>query len=258
MSLYERVVAVRVGRSGGRAPDRLMDASPLFWLSTFAAVYAFFVAAPAVFHGAFPLYSNIEWGDALDVLTPFVVFGVLWMALRSGAGPLDPVLLFAFVALALVWTQGQGMHLSSNSIEHQVPDGASGPLPNVIHFYDEQLSHYIHQSADMLLPLFLLAVVWRGQGAVRSARGWMVVLPAALYGTVVAVSSIEANVIPLALPVMAGTGLVVGVAYQARPRLRESSLFAFSGVAVVVALGVLVGWGAYHGGWPELSEVGLI
>jgi hypothetical protein len=230
----------------------------MYWLTLFAVVFAFFVTAPALFHGAFPLYENIEWGDVLDIATPFVVFGALWIAVRSSEGPLDPALLFGFVALAMVWTQGQGMHLSSNSIQHQVPDGASGPLPDVIHFYDEQLSHYIHHAADAVLPLFLLAIVWRGRRTAQSASRWIVVLPAALYGTVVAISSIEANVIPLALPLIAGTALVAGIAFRAQPELRNSWLFAFSGVAVVVALGVLMGWGGYHGGWPELSDVGLI
>ena len=59
--------------------------------------------------------------------------------------------------------------------------------------------------------------------------------------------------------VVAGSAaLVAGIAYRAQPELRNSWLFAFSGVAVVVALGVLMGWGGYHGGWPEPSDVGLI
>jgi hypothetical protein len=39
-------------------------------LTAFSVVYAFFLTAPAVFHQEFPLRTDMEWGDVLDIPTP--------------------------------------------------------------------------------------------------------------------------------------------------------------------------------------------
>ena len=44
----------------------------------------------------------------------------------------------------------------------------------------------------------------------------------------------------------------------ATPIWPQITLFAFTGASLVSGLGVVMGWGAYHGGWPEPSEIGLI
>jgi hypothetical protein len=200
----------------------------------------------------------MEWGDVLDIPTPLVVFGFVWLLVRRTVGTVDTLVAFPLLLIALVWTQGQGMHLASNSIGHQVAEGESGSLPGLIHFYDEQLSHYIWYLGVVALHGFLLFVMWRDKGLASPGRPVAVVPAALLYGGVLGIDAIEAAVVPLVLPAFALTAVLAAYLYRSESRLRGVELFAFAGASVFVALGVLLGWGAYHGGWPEPSDLGLI
>ena len=227
-------------------------------LTVFSIAYAFFLTAPAIFDQEFPLRTDIEWGDVLDIPTPLVVFGFVWLLVRRTVGAVDAVVAFPLLVIALVWTQGQGMHLASNSIGHRVAEGESGTLPDLIHFYDEQLSHYIWYLGVTVLPGYLLIMMWRETG-LSSAERPLAVLPSALlFGLVLGISSIGAAVVPMALPLFIVTAVLAAYLYRSAPRLRGVELFAFAGAAVVVASAVLLAWGAYFGGWPEPSDLGLI
>ena len=191
----------------------------------FAVVYAFFISAPAVFHQEFPLRRDIEWGDVLDIATPFLVFTLAWALIRAAVGGLSGGLGLAFLILAVAWTQGQGMHLASNSIGHQVPENASGDLPEVIHFYDEQLSHYIWYLGVGLLPLFLLVVLWRGQPSSDAGTARPVLIAGVIYGVSLGLSSLEAAVVPLTFSLFAATLVFAAFLYRSAPRLRRVELF---------------------------------
>src|SRR3989304_5589790 len=162
-------------------------------LTAFSVAYAFFITAPAIFHQEFPLRTDMEWGDVLDIPTPLVVFGLVWLLVRRTVGTVDTLVAFPLLLLALVWTQGQGMHLASNSIGHQVAEGARGTLPDLIHFYDEQLSHYIWYLAVALLPGYLLLVMWRDRGLASPERPFAVLPAALLFGLVLGISPLEAD-----------------------------------------------------------------
>ncbi len=251
----------RAPSDGGHAgPGGAATAPRRSWILfvLFSVIYAFFISAPALFHQEFPLRRDIEWGDVLDIATPLLVFATAWALMRASVGSLGGRLGFAFLLLALVWTQGQGMHLAANSIQHQVPENASGALPDLIHFYDEQLSHYIWYLGAGLLPLFFLVVLWRRRPVSDARAGPAVLLAAVLYGVTLGLSSIEAAVVPLTFSFFVLTLVFAAFLYRSAPPLRRAALFTFCLTAVAVAIGVLVGWGAYHGGWPELSDVGLI
>ena len=227
-------------------------------LTAFSIAYAFFLTAPAVFHQEFPLRTDIEWGDVLDIPTPLVVFGFVWLLVRRTVGAVPAVVAFPLLVIAIVWTQGQGMHLASNSIGHQVAEGARGSLPDVIHFYDEQLSHYIWYLGVIALQGYLLIVMWRNKRLDSPGRPFAVLPAALLFGLVLEIDSIEAAVVPLALPGFVLISMLVAYLYRSSPRLRGVELFAFTGTSVFVAVGLMLGWGAYHGGWPEPSDLGLI
>lgn len=227
-------------------------------LTAFSIAYAFFLTAPAVFHQEFPLRREMEWGDVLDIPTPLVVFGLVWLLVRRTLAKVDALVAFPLLLIALVWTQGQGMHLASNSISHQVAEDASGPLPDLIHFYDEQLSHYIWYLGVVVLPGYLLVVMWRDRALASGGFPFAVLPPAMLFGLVVGIDAIEAAVVPMALPAFVLSSILAAYLYWSTSRLRGVELFVFAGASVLVALGVLLGWGVYYGGWPEPSDLGLI
>ncbi len=227
-------------------------------LTAFSIAYAFFLTAPAIFHQEFPLRTDMEWGDVLDIPTPFVVFAFVWLLVRRTVGTVDAMVAFPLLLIALVWTQGQGMHLSSNSISHQVADGANGTLPGLVNFYDEQLSHYIWYLGVATLPGFFLIVMWRDKGLI-GRESPLAVLPAALlWGLILGIDSIEAAVVPMALPAFVLTAVLAACFYRSASRLRGVELFAFTGASVLTATGVLLVWGVYYRGWPEPSDLGFI
>ena len=232
--------------------------APTTWpaLSLFAVVYTLFVALPAVLDGDFPPRDDLLWGDILDLATPLAVFSALWIVLRRAGAQRDPVLLGALALLAVVWAQGQGMHLAANAINHHltVNDGDAGRLTE---FLDETLSHYLWYAAVVATPGFFLLVAARSPQATVDEAAYEA--PAALlFGAILAISSLEADVVPLALPVFAIT-LISGVLWSRRQRSRlRSPLTRFAAAATAIALAVIVAWGIVHGGWPEPSELGLI
>jgi hypothetical protein len=227
-------------------------------LTAFSIAYAFFLTAPAVFHEEFPLRREMEWGDVLDIPTPFVVFGLVWLLVRRTVATVDAFAAFPLLLIALIWAQGQGMHLASNSLSHQVAGDASGPLPDLIHFYDEELSHYIWYLGVVALPGYLLVVMWRDRAPFSGGFPFAVLPSALLFGLVLGIDVVEAAVVPMALPAFALISILAAYLYWSTSRLRGVELFVFTGASVLVALGVLLGWGAYHGGWPEPSDLGLI
>ncbi len=227
-------------------------------LTAFSIAYAFFLTAPAIFHQEFPLQKDMEWGDVLDIPTPFVVFGFVWVLVRRTVGRFDAPVILALLFIALVWTQGQGMHLASNSISHHLSPGQGGSLADIIDFYDEKLSHYIWYLGVFVLPIYLLLVMWRDRDPAPGGRPLAALPGALLFGLVLGINATEAAVVPMALPLLSLALVLAGLLYRHARRLRGVELFAFTGVSVLVALGELLGWGAYYGGWPELSDVGLI
>jgi len=227
-------------------------------LSLFSAVYAFLILAPSIFHQDFPLKSGMEWGDALDIATPFVVFGLVWLLVSRTVSALGGRATVVLLLIAVVWAQGQGMHLASNSIGHQFSEDEGGAAFDLVHFYDEVLSHYIWWVAILALLVYLLALMFGDRTLSSGGRPFAALPAAAVFGSVMGVNAIESAVVPMALPAFAAIAGLAAYLFGSAPRLRGVELFAFTGASAAVALGVLLGWGVYYGGWPEPSEVGLI
>ncbi len=89
----------------------------------FALAFAIFFIGPAFLDQQFAFYSLMKNGDVLDLLTPLVLIPLYWLLFRSvekenrcWCGML------AFVILAALWAEGQGMHLTANSICHLMGD----------------------------------------------------------------------------------------------------------------------------------------
>ena len=224
-------------------------------LNLFSAVYAFLIVAPSIFHQDFPLKTGMEWGDALDIATPFVVFALVWLLASRTVGALDGGATLVLLLIAVVWSQGQGMHLASNSIGHQVTEGEGSGL---VLFYDEVLSHYIWWVAILALLVYLLALMFGDRTLSSGGRPFAALPAAAVFGSVMGVDAIESAVVPMALPAFVAIAGLAAYLFGTTPRLRGVELFAFTGASTFVALAVLAGWGVYYGGWPEPSEVGLI
>jgi hypothetical protein len=235
--------------------ENLMTPKPSLIL-VFAIGFAFFILAPAFLGISFPGYPLIHWADVLDLLTPMVLIPIYWLLFTdSGEKARSRGLVIAFLVLAAVWTEGQGMHLSANSISNLLGGGLT-VVHNLVHFYDEVLSHYVwHIGIVGLSVVLLLSRVEGGEGAVPVR--WGMVIPASvLYGFTFFAAVDEGTTVPVGLP--AAVMIVVGVWLRRRRELRTDSLTAFFFYGYLIALLLLLGWFAYWGGFPEFSETGFI
>ncbi len=223
----------------------------------FAVAYAVLIISPAFLDGQFPAYPLIKWGDVTDLLTPWILLPLYWLLYRVDArtppGTRENV---AFLVLAALWVQGQGMHLAANSIGHLL-DSQKGTDPQLLtHFYDEGLSHYLWHLGVVGLAALLLWRQW--QHPFKGERSSLVMesVGGVIYGLTYFVSTVEAGTGWLGVPFAAGVvafGLLRG-----RQAVREQPILAFSLVAYGLAAILFLGWAIYWQGFPQFSEVGII
>jgi hypothetical protein len=206
----------------------------------------------------------MSYQDAIDLLTPLVLIPLYWFLFRfaseraTGLGEE-----IAFLALAVFWVQGQGMHLSANSISNLIENLAKNGVIDVTgsdiftltYFYDELLSHYLWHIGILGLIVVLIHREWR-QPAGEATLWWATLTGGVLYGLILFLITLEGQTTPLALPfiiLFALFGLAGG-----RRKLGQQPLLAFFCVACLVAALVYLAWGLIWGGFPQLTEVGLI
>jgi len=202
----------------------------------------------------FPPYPRMHWADLLDLFTPLVMIPLYWLLFRGLTGEnkaTKPVL--AFLLLAALWIEGQGMHLSANSISNLLGSGSSA-VHELVHFYDEVLSHYLWHLAIIGLSVLLLLRV--GVPAQGMAIQWGVIAPAALlYGFTYFVAVIEGATVPLGLP--AAALLVLWLALSRRHQARTHNLAGFFLAGYGLALVLFLVWFLIWGYFPEPSAVGI-
>jgi hypothetical protein len=197
----------------------------------------------------------MHWADIFDLFTPLVIIPLYWLLFRDSTqtarGTISTIV---FLLLASLWIEGQGMHLSANSISNLLGQGSS-TVHDLVHFYDEVLSHYLWHFAIIGLSVLLLSLV-KSSPAGASVH-WAFIGPAAiLYGFTFFVAINEGGTVPLGLP--AAILIVLWIAFSKRRIITSHNLVGFFLVGYAVALVFFLGWYLYWGGFPEFSEVGII
>ena len=227
-------------------------------LVAFAILYVAFISTPALADAPFPARRDLRWGEIVDLATPAVILSLVWLIVY-GAAHVSGRVLVALVVISIFWAQGQGMHLAANAINHQMDERTAPALAGVTEFLDETLSHYIWHVGILAIPALFLALAWRRSN--RTTASWRAVAMTAggVWGAMMGLDVIESVVVPLALPVfvLLAAGAVIGL-IRAAPRPSPHPVYDFAAAGCIVAVLILIGWGGYHGGWPELSDVGLI
>jgi hypothetical protein len=224
---------------------------------------AFFILL-IFFRIPFPLYSHMSYQDAIDILTPVALIPIYWLLFRYSASNRSSLPEeFAFVVLAALWVEGQGMHLSANSISNltvnpsqkQIIDITGTEVFNLTYFFDEHLGHYLWHIGVLGLAALLIYREWRQPVGTRTA--WWAAIPAGiLYGFTYFAIFLEGQTLALGLPF--AFLVVLFTLIWGRHKLARQPVLAFFFVACLLAALFFTGWRLYWGGFPQFSEVGLV
>ncbi len=237
-------------------------------LSLLTLVFAFlslvFINLLVFLRHRFPLYPLLNYQDIFDILTPLVLIPIYWLLFKYASGDrpglAEEMVFFAFAAL---WVEGQGLHLSSNAIDNLIEGLARSGVVNIkptdiytlSYFLDEHLSHYMWHIGMVGLAVLLVYREWRHPAGVTTA--WWAAIPAGIiYGFACFFIFLEGQSVALGLPCV-----VIGLAFAliaGRRKLGQRPVLAFFFVVSLLAFLLFTGWGVYWGGFPQLSDVGLI
>jgi hypothetical protein len=244
---------------GGLAPSRRADRLPAALLAYSFALAALLLIPPYLKASVGPPQA-FTLQEAVDLVTPLVVIPLAWLVFDL-AGGLGRRGLVAFLVVAALWVEGQGIHLAANAIgdafSHDGADAFYLTVPGDLDLWlDETLSHWMWHVAWVGLSILILAAATRDPATPSDRTSATAVAAGAVYGATFFLVSVEGVTTPLGIP--ASILILAWCVLAARRGLIRQPVFTFFLVATVVTLVGYVGWGALNG-WtlPEFSKVGL-
>lgn len=212
----------------------------------------------------FPLYPLMSYQDAFDILTPLVLIPIYWLLFKYATKDASSLAAeIAFLVLAAFWVEGQGIHLSANSIDNlidalarnQVIDIKATDVYQLTYFFDEHLSHYLWHIGMLGLAALLIYHEWRHPvGA--TTTWWAVILAGVIYGFSYFCIFLEGRTVVLGLPfaiVVFAFALI-----SERKHLAQRPVLAFFFVACLLAFLLFTGWRLYWGDFRGFFDAGLI
>jgi hypothetical protein len=244
------------GRAGSvslRRTDRL----PAALLAYAVALAAFLLVPPFLCRPVGPPQA-FTLQEAVDLLTPLVVIPLAWIVFHL-AGGLGRGGLLAFLVVAALWAEGQGIHLAANAI------GDAFPLAEAKAFYltvpgdldlwlDETLSHWMWHAAWIGFAILMLAAATRGPAVTGVRTSVTAVLAGLIHGATFFLVSVEGVTTQLGIP--ASILILAWCLVAGRRGLRHPVVTFFLVSTIVTLLGYAV-WGVRNGGTlPEFSTGG--
>jgi hypothetical protein len=218
-------------------------------LLAYAVALAFFLLVPPNLHPTVgpPTWFTLQ--EAVDLLTPVVVIPLAWFVLDC-CGVIRGRALVAFVIIAAVWIEGQGIHLAANAIgDAFIKGGARDAFyatdaGDLDHWLDEVLSHWMWHLAWAALAILMLGVATRqgdwptGPGAATSAIAGLI--HGVTFFFVTTEGATTAMGIPLSIVLLAWSGWLT----RAGSRHPVVRFVLVSSAATLLAY---LGWAALHG-----------
>ena len=222
----------------------------------FTIAFAIFFIGPPLLGRPFDPYPLMNVADVFDILTPLVLLPLYWLLYRkSQPGPVSMSGIIVFFIFAAFWAQGQGMHLSANSIGHLLKGMEGSDIYNLTYLYDEVLSHYLWHFGIIGLSAFLIFRQWQNPFIKEQATLWPLILAGVIHGFTFFLMVIEAGTAPLGV-----TFAVLVVLFSliwGRKKMSQQPLTTFFFISYTVATFFFIGWGIYWRGLPQFSEVGF-
>ena len=223
----------------------------------FAILFAVFIVTPAFLNGQFAPYPLIKNGDILDLLTPLVLIPLYWLLFQiQPIRPPSQKEMLVFLVFAVLWVQGQGMHLVANSIGHLTQTYSGSEIEQLTHFYDEILSHYIWHFGLVGLSALLIYRHWQNPFLKQRSGLRFEITAGIIHGFNYFIDIVESGTTVLGVPF--AVGVVIFTLIWGRQHLRQQPILVFFFVSYSIACLFFLGWGLYWGGLPEFSKVGII
>jgi hypothetical protein len=243
----------------GPEAARREDGLPVALLAYSVALAAFLLVPPYLKASVGPPQA-FTLQEAADLVTPLVVIPLAWLVFDL-AGGLGRRGLVAFLVLAALWVEGQGIHLAANAIGDAFPHDAAevfyGTVPGDLDLWlDETLSHWMWHAAWVALAILMLGAATRSSVIPPDRTSAIAAAAGIIYGATFFLVSVEGVTALLGIP--ASVVVLAWCLVAGRRGLARQPVFTFFLVATVVTLIGYVGWGALNG-WtlPEFSKVGL-
>ncbi len=225
------------------------------WLIIFSASFAVLLISPALLSSQFPPYPLMKVGDVFDTLTPLILIPIYWILFHSRDQDPGLAKTILFLVLAGLWMEGQGMHLSANSIGHLLEKDQENVTYALTLFYDEVLSHYLWHGGIVGLSALL---IWQDMHSpvcddpISLLEG----LAGFIYGFVFFIIVVEAGTAPLG--VTFALLVVVFSLIRGWKEVKGRPIWRFFFASYLIATILFAIWAIYWGGLPEFSEVGII
>ena len=243
----------------GSVPQPRAERLPVALLA-YALALAVFLLVPPFLRASVGPPEKFTLQEAADLFTPLVVMPLAWLVLDL-AGGLGRRGLVAFLVVAAVWIEGQGIHLAANAIGDAFPTDAvhgfyATPPGDLDLWLDETLSHWMWHAAWVALTLMILAAATRT--AVSSGDGPS--LTAAIAGVIHGITfffvTVEGVTTMLGIP--ASILILAWSVLAARRGLARRPIVTFLLVTTSATLLGYAVWAALnHWTLPEFSKVGL-
>lgn len=223
----------------------------------FSILFAVLIISPAFLNRQFGPYPLMKVGDVIDLFTPLILIPLYWVLFQvSEEKTPSPAETIVFLVLAAFWVEGQGMHLSANSIGHLLKEMKGSDVYILTSFYDEFLSHYLWHFGLVGLSALVIYRQWRHPFVGERSGLGLESLAGFIHGFNYFVTVVEARTAPLGVPF--AILVTIFTLVWGREKLRQQPLLAFFFVAYLVATILFAVWAIYWGGLPEFSKVGII
>lgn len=233
-------------------------------LLIFAVLSPVFLLLLVFLRVGFPSFPLMSYQDAIDILTPLVLIPIYWLLFKYAAdSPSGTAQEITFMLLAVLWVEGHGIHLASNSINNLIGalagsgviDVSGTDIYNLTYFYDEVLSHKLWYGGLVGLAVLLIYREWRSPAGERTVW-WSTVVAGIIYGFTLFAIFLEGQAMTLGLTFV--LLVVLFTLIRGRRRLSQQPVLAFFFSACLLTALLFMGWGLYWGGFPQFSDVGLI
>ena len=216
------------------------------------------------------LKRPLTWGDTLDFLTPFVVIPLAYLLfyharrmlrssndLRRGESLWTKIILgFGF----LLYVDGHGLHLSSNSIARLLQGMRESDLFEATYLFDEIISHFMWDAGVFLISIGLMIIALRlPYQSLSKSNIAFILIGAAFFGFNFTVNGIEGQTVIFTFPAaFVGCLLSFILYWKGRRKGLYNPVYIFFAVAYFLSVVLFAYWGLSRSGFPQFSELGWI